>query len=84
MRTWVRSLALFSGLRIQSCRKVWHRSQTQHGPITAVAVVQASSYSSDSTPSLETSYAALIALKKKKKKKKKLEVSDFLFIFALC
>ena len=39
-----------------------------------VAVSVARSYSSDSTPSLETSYAVGAALKSKKKKKKKKEV----------
>ena len=31
MRLWVRSLALFSGLKIQCCRELWHRLKTQLG-----------------------------------------------------
>ena len=41
------------------------------GSCIAVAVVQASSYNSDSTPSLEPPYAAGVALEKGKKTKKK-------------
>ena len=55
MRTWVYSLALFSGLRIQHCRELWCRLQTWLGSGITMAVVQASGYSSDSTPSLGTS-----------------------------
>ena len=55
MRMWVRSLALLSGLGIWHCHELWCRSQTRLGSHVAVAVVQASSCSSDSTPSLETS-----------------------------
>ena len=55
MRTWVRSLASLSGLRIRSCRELWYRSQTWLGCHVAVALVSASSDSSDLTPSLETS-----------------------------
>ena len=38
MRMWVRSLALFSGLRIQRCHKLWCRSQMWLGSYIAVAV----------------------------------------------
>ena len=48
---------------------MWYRSQTQLGSCVAVAVVQASSCSCDSTPSLGTSICA--ALKKKEKRKRK-------------
>ena len=54
-RTWVPSLASFSGLRTQCCCELWCRSQTRLGSCIAVAVVKAGSCSSDSTPSLETS-----------------------------
>ena len=57
MRTQVRSLALLGGLRIWYCRELWCRWQTRLGSHVAVAVVQASGYSSDLTPSLETSIA---------------------------
>ena len=55
MRTWVRSLASISGLRIPHCHELWCRSQTRLGSRVAVAVVQDGSYSSDLTPSLGTS-----------------------------
>jgi len=46
----------------------------QLGSSVAVAVVQASSYSSNLTPSLGTPYATDAALKRQKKKKKKKKV----------
>ena len=55
MRIEAQSLALISGLRIQHCRELWCRWQTRFGFHIAVAVVQISSYSSDSTPSQGTS-----------------------------
>ena len=48
-------LALLSGSRIQPCCELWCSLQTQLGSGVAVALVQASSNSSDSTPSLGTS-----------------------------
>ena len=51
MRVW--SLASLSRLRIWRCRELQCRSQTQLG--SGVAMVQASSCSSDQTPSLGTS-----------------------------
>ena len=48
MRTWVRPLASFSGLRIRSCHKLWCRSQVQLGSCIAVSVAKAGSCSSDS------------------------------------
>ena len=48
----VQSLASLPGLRIQHCREVRCRSQTQLGCGIAVAVVEAGSCSSDWTPSL--------------------------------
>ena len=55
MRTPVQSLASLSGLRIRHCCELWCRSQMNLGSGVAVAVGQASRYSSNSTPSLETS-----------------------------
>ena len=43
----VRSLASLSGLRVWRCRELWCRSQMQLRSCMAVAVVQASSGSSD-------------------------------------
>ena len=69
MRLRVRSLALLHGLRIQCCRELWGRLQMRLGSHVAVAVVWAGGYSSDSTPSLETSiYAAGVVLKQRNKK----------------
>ena len=70
MRTQVRSLALISGLRIPCCHDLWCRSKMQLRSHAAVTVVQASSYSSNSTPSLGTSICRRSDLKKTKKKKK--------------
>ena len=69
MRLWVPSLATLSGLRIQHCRELWYKSQMWLGSGVAVAVV--SSYSSDSTSSRRTPYAAGAAFKGQKTKKKK-------------
>ena len=63
MRTQVRSLALLSGLRIRRCCKLWCTSQTQLG--TYMAVAQANSCRSDSTPSLGTSIFHRCSPKKK-------------------
>ena len=71
MRMWVQSLAPLSGLKIQGCHELWLNSQTQLRTCVAVAVVQASSCSSDSNPSLGTSNAASVALKAERKKRKK-------------
>ena len=62
----VRSLALLSGLRIWHRHELWCRSQTWLRSHVVVAVAQASSYSSDSTPSLETSIGLQCGPKKKK------------------
>ena len=61
MRTQVRSLASISGLRIRHCGELWCRSKTWLGSDVALAVVSASSYSSNLTPNLG------VALKKKRK-----------------
>jgi len=64
MRIQVRSLASLIGLRIQHCHEMWCRSQMQLGSCIAVAMAQAGSYSSDSTPSLGTSICLSVALKR--------------------
>ena len=71
MRTWVRTLALLRGLRIRHYPEQWCGSQRRLGSSVAVALVEASSCSSNSTPSLwEPPYAEGAALKRPKKKKK--------------
>ena len=67
MRLQVRSLALLSGLRIWWCRELWCWSQTRLGSGVAVAVVQAGSRSSNSTPNLGTSICRECSPKKQKK-----------------
>ena len=69
MRMWVQSLALLSGLRIWRGHELWSRSQVQLRSWVAVAVVQTSSYSSDSTLSLRTSLCHGCSPKKPKKKR---------------
>ena len=74
MRTRVLSLALLSGLRIQRCSELWCRWQTWLlGSGVVVAVVQAGSYSSHSTPSLGTSICHRCGRLKKKKEEEKEE-----------
>ena len=68
MRMQVRSLASLSGFRIQRCCELWYRSQTRLRSRIAVAVTQASSYSSSSTPSLGTFMSHRCRPKKPKKK----------------
>ena len=71
MRFWVRSPALLSGLSIWRCHELWCRSQTQLRCCIAVAVAQAGSCNSDSTPSLGTSICHGCSPKRQKKKRKK-------------
>ena len=54
VRMWVQSLALLSELRIHTCHELRCRWQTRLGSHIAVAVVEAGSCSSNSTPSLGT------------------------------
>ena len=61
MRMQVPSLAVLSGLRIQRCCELWCRWRMWLRSHVAVAVVWAGSCSSDSTPSLGTSYALGVA-----------------------
>ena len=56
-----------SGLRIWCCCELWCRLQMWLRSSIAVAVVEASSYSSDLTPSLGTSMCCGCGPKKKKK-----------------
>ena len=70
MRTWLRSLALLSGFRIQRGHELWRGSQMQLGSGVAVAVVEAGSCSSDSTPSLRISMCWWYGPKKTKNKNK--------------
>ena len=58
------------GLRIQHCRELWCRSQLWLESGIAGAVVQAIGYSSNLTPSLETSTYHRCGHKQQKKKKK--------------
>ena len=77
MRTQVRSLASLSGLWIQVLP--WAVGWMQLGSGIAVAVAQASSFGSDSTPGLGISICRVWGLKKQKKKtekKKKREVTS--------
>ena len=71
MRLHIWSLSLLSGLRIWRCCEPWCRLQTRLGSCVAVAVVKASSCSSDSTPSLGTSICCRYGPKKQKKKQMK-------------
>ena len=64
MRMQVQSPASLSGLRIQRCHELWYRLQTRLGSHIAVAVVQASNCSSNSTLSVELPYTVGAALKK--------------------
>ena len=68
-KSWVQSLASLSGLRIRRCCELWCRSQTQLESPIAVAVVKASSYSFDATPSLGNSTCCGWSPKKTKDKK---------------
>ena len=69
MRLQVQSLASLSRLRIRCCRELGCGLQTQLG--TRVAVAQAGSCSSDSTPSLGTSVCHRCGPKTKTEQNKK-------------
>ena len=71
MRTWVRSQASLSGLRIWRYCELWCKSQMWLGSCTAVAVAWAGGYSSDWTSTLGTSICLGCGPKKTKKKKNK-------------
>ena len=74
-RLQVRSLASLSGLRIQRCRELWCRWQMHLGSCIAVALVQAGSCTSHSTPGLGTSICRRGGPKKQKKLKFNVKVS---------
>ena len=62
---------------VKDCREVWCRSKMRLRSHIAVALTQASSYSSNSTPSLGTSICCKCSPKKiKKKKKKKVKLDE--------
>ena len=71
MRMWVQSLASFSGSGIRHCRELWCRSQVLLGSLVAVAVGEAGSCSSYSTPSLGTSICYRCSPKSEKSNIKK-------------
>ena len=71
MRLWVGSLALLSGLKIRRYHELWCRLQTRPGSGISIAMVQADSCNSDSTPSLGTYICYRYGPKKQKKKKEK-------------
>ena len=70
MRIWVWTLDSLSELRIWCCCDLWCRSPSWLRSCVAVAVVQASSCSSDLTPNLRTSTCCGCGPKKAGKKKK--------------
>ena len=78
VRMQVRSLALLNGSVIWSCHELWCRSQTQLRSHVAMTVVYAGSWSSDSTPSLETSICRGYGPKKEKKKKSYVHLTTYL------
>ena len=67
----VRSLVSLSGLRIQLCHKLWHRSQMRLGYSAAVAVAQASAAAPIQPLTNELPYATAVALKRKRKRKER-------------
>ena len=69
MRMQFPSLASLSGLSLWHCCQLWYRSHTLLGSGIAVAVAEASSYSSDSTPNLGTAICHGGDPKKTKKKR---------------
>ena len=69
MRLRVQSLASLSGLRIRCCPELWGRLQTRLRSCMAVAVVEAGSCGSNSTPSLGTSRCLRCSPKKQTKTK---------------
>ena len=78
MRMRVRPLVSLRGLRIRRCIELWCRSQTQFGSGGVVAVVQASSYSSNSTLAWDPPYATSEALKLKMTTKKFTRMEEYL------
>ena len=77
MRMQVRSLASFSGLRIQHCCRLWWRSQIWLRSVIAVAAAQAGSCSFNSTTSPGTFICCGCSPNKRGEKKKKLSPKDY-------
>ena len=69
MRTQVRSLGLLSRLRIQYCRELWYRSQTQLGSGITVAVGRLAAAAPIQSLVWDLPHAAGAALKRWGKKK---------------
>ena len=67
MRTQVQFLASLSGLRVQSCRELWYRSQTRL--VFHVAVAVAAAVAMILRLAWELPYTVGAALKRPKKKK---------------
>ena len=61
-----------SGLRIRLCHELWYRLQMQLGSRVAMAVVEASSYSSGPAPSLGTYICHRYSPRRDKKRKKRI------------
>ena len=70
MRIQVRSVASLSGLRIRRCCELWSRFQTRLGSHVAVALAQASGYSSNQTPQPGNLHMPWVWSQKRPKKKK--------------
>ena len=85
MRLRVRSLPLLSGFTIRHCCELWRSLQTWlgSGSRIAVALAQAGSYSSDSTPSLGTSICCGCSPKKKRQRTKNSVLNECVFALAL-
>ena len=75
MKKPVQSPASLCGLRIWRCRELLCRLKMQLGSHVAVAVVQAGSCSSDSTPNLAMSICREWSPKKKENKNSEIQMS---------
>ena len=71
MRMRVRSLALFSGLRIRHCHELWCRSQTGLDPALLQLWCRPAAAAPTQPLAWEPPYAAHVALKRKNKTKQK-------------
>ena len=71
MRIWIWSLAFLSGSVIQCCCELWYRLQARLRFPRCCGCGKASSYSSNSTPSLGTSICHKCGLKKKKRRRRR-------------
>ena len=84
MRIQVWCMDSLTGSGIRRCHELWCNSQTRLGSCVVVAVVQASSWGSDLTPSLETSICCGCGAKKKKKEKNRVEFCLFQHFLNFC